>query len=131
VTGSVRFSILLVTVSNRWLQAKIGICNRPKLINNSVDRQAKKETIKRTDSNNGDTYCSKQLNYKKLNGNRTMIFITNGSGNAHFPVLYMHDGYNLFDEATSYTGEWHVDETMEHLSSTENLEAIIVGIPRQ
>lgn len=47
----------------------------------------------------------------------------------HYPVLYMHDGYNLFDEATSYTGEWHVDETMEKLSAEENLEAIIVGIP--
>lgn len=50
-------------------------------------------------------------------------------GRSHYPVLYMHDGYNLFDEATSYIGEWHVDETMEYLAKTENLEAIIVGIP--
>jgi predicted alpha/beta superfamily hydrolase len=37
--------------------------------------------------------------------------------NAHrsYPVLYMQDGQNLFDEATSYKGEWHVDETVEHL----------------
>lgn len=48
---------------------------------------------------------------------------------AHYPVLYMHDGYNLFDEATSYTGEWHVDETMEKLAQEEQLEAIVVGIP--
>lgn len=47
----------------------------------------------------------------------------------HYPVLYMHDGYNLFDEATSFTGEWYVDETMEKLSAEENLEAIVVGIP--
>jgi predicted alpha/beta superfamily hydrolase len=46
-----------------------------------------------------------------------------------YPVLYMHDGYNLFDEATSYVGEWQVDETMERLSAEEGLEAIIVGIP--
>ncbi len=46
-----------------------------------------------------------------------------------YPVLYMHDGYNLFDEATSFTGEWHVDETMEKLGAEENLEAIVVGIP--
>ena len=51
------------------------------------------------------------------------------SRQTHYPVLYMHDGYNLFDEATSYTGEWHVDETMEKLSDEENLEAIVVGIP--
>lgn len=47
----------------------------------------------------------------------------------HYPVLYMHDGYNLFDEATSFTGEWHVDETMEQLAHDEKLEAIVVGIP--
>ncbi len=37
--------------------------------------------------------------------------------NAHrsYPVLYMQDGQNLFDEATSNSGEWHVDETVEHL----------------
>ena len=37
--------------------------------------------------------------------------------NAHrsYPVLYMQDGQNLFDEATSAHGEWHMDETVEHL----------------
>ena len=45
-----------------------------------------------------------------------------------YPVLYMHDGQNLFDEATSYAGEWGVDETMEALSA-EGIEAIVVGIP--
>jgi predicted alpha/beta superfamily hydrolase len=46
-----------------------------------------------------------------------------------YPVIYMHDGQNLFDHATSYAGEWGVDETMEMLAHTEGLEAIIVGIP--
>lgn len=45
----------------------------------------------------------------------------------HYPVIYMHDGQNLFDAATSYAGEWHVDETLETLSS-EGREAIIVGL---
>jgi predicted alpha/beta superfamily hydrolase len=45
-----------------------------------------------------------------------------------YPVLYMHDGQNLFDQATSYSGEWHVDETMTALAR-EGLEAIVVGIP--
>jgi len=37
--------------------------------------------------------------------------------NAHrsYPVLYLQDGQNLFDEATSPQGERHVDETIEHL----------------
>jgi len=45
-----------------------------------------------------------------------------------YPVIYMHDGQNLFDHATSFAGEWGVDETMEQLAYGEGLEAIIVGI---
>ncbi len=45
-----------------------------------------------------------------------------------YPVLYMHDGQNLFDATTSFVGiEWGVDETMEQLSH-EGIEAIVVGI---
>lgn len=45
-----------------------------------------------------------------------------------YPVLYMHDGQNLFDAAMSFAGEWRVDETME-LMADQGLEAIVVGIP--
>jgi predicted alpha/beta superfamily hydrolase len=45
-----------------------------------------------------------------------------------YPVLYMHDGQNLFDAYTSFAGEWGVDETMILLED-EGIEAIIVGIP--
>lgn len=46
----------------------------------------------------------------------------------HYPVLYMHDGQNLFDAYTSFAGEWQVDETMIRLED-EGYEAIIVGLP--
>ncbi len=45
-----------------------------------------------------------------------------------YPVLYMHDGQNLFDRVTSYAGEWEVDESFDRLSD-EGIEAIVVGIP--
>lgn len=45
-----------------------------------------------------------------------------------YPVIYMHDGQNLFDDATSFSGEWGVDETMNQLAQSNNVEAIIVGI---
>jgi len=45
-----------------------------------------------------------------------------------YPVLYMHDGQNLFDAPLSFSGEWEVDETMTALSR-DGLEAIIVGVP--
>jgi isoamylase len=45
-----------------------------------------------------------------------------------YPVIYMHDGQNLFDEATAFQHEWGVDETMEALAE-EGIEALVVGIP--
>lgn len=46
-----------------------------------------------------------------------------------YPVVYMHDGQNLFDEVTSFVGEWRVDETLEEIAHSEGYEAIVVGIP--
>lgn len=45
-----------------------------------------------------------------------------------YPVVYAHDGQNLFDESLSYDGEWGVDETMTRLGD-EGIEAVVVGIP--
>ncbi|RRR70641.1 MAG: glycogen debranching enzyme GlgX [Candidatus Viridilinea halotolerans] len=51
------------------------------------------------------------------------------AANTRFPVVYMHDGQNLFDAATSYGGvEWRVDEAMEDLAN-HDMRAIIVAIP--
>ena len=44
-----------------------------------------------------------------------------------YPVLYMQDGQNLFDEATAANGEWGVDEIMDSLSE-HNRGCIIVAI---
>lgn len=41
-----------------------------------------------------------------------------------YPVLYMHDGQNLFDDSTSYAGEWGVDECLDSMKK----QCIIVGI---
>jgi predicted alpha/beta superfamily hydrolase len=49
-------------------------------------------------------------------------------GDRRYPVIYMHDGQNLFDRATSFGEEWEVDQTLEE-ASAEGLESIIVGIP--
>lgn len=47
-----------------------------------------------------------------------------------FPVLYMHDGQNLFDPATSYIKvDWGVDEMMTRLIAQKRVRpAIVVGI---
>jgi predicted alpha/beta superfamily hydrolase len=48
--------------------------------------------------------------------------------NKHYPVFYMHDGQNLFDVQTSFSGEWEVDESLNELFSQGDHGAIVVGI---
>ncbi|WCT10928.1 alpha/beta hydrolase [Mucilaginibacter jinjuensis] len=43
-----------------------------------------------------------------------------------YPVLYMHDGQNLFDNYTSGYGEWGVDELMDKVPEKD--QCIIIGI---
>ncbi len=47
-----------------------------------------------------------------------------------YPVIYMHDGQNLFSPQTSQSKiEWRIDETMTRLIKTNKLKsAIVVGI---
>ncbi|MBN1970169.1 MAG: alpha/beta hydrolase [Candidatus Delongbacteria bacterium] len=46
-----------------------------------------------------------------------------------YPVIYMHDGQNLFDERTSFAGEWGIDESIEDfIGKTGSNGYIIVGI---
>lgn len=45
-----------------------------------------------------------------------------------YPVIYLHDGQNVFDVMTSFAGEWEADETMVKLMNEGFSGAIIVGI---
>jgi len=45
-----------------------------------------------------------------------------------YPVLYMHDGQNLFDATTSFSGEWEVDETLNNLATLGKHVPLVVGI---
>ena len=50
------------------------------------------------------------------------------NGKKKYPVLYMHDGQNLFDNATSGYGEWGVDETLDSISKSDDKQSIVIGI---
>jgi len=44
-----------------------------------------------------------------------------------YPVLYLHDGQNVFDAATSFAGvEWGVDETAQRLIRQKQIEPLII-----
>ncbi|OIQ29622.1 MAG: hypothetical protein BM564_05275 [Bacteroidetes bacterium MedPE-SWsnd-G2] len=42
-----------------------------------------------------------------------------------YKTLYMHDGQNIFNKSTSYSGEWQVDE---YLDKIENDDCILIAI---
>ncbi|GAB2780271.1 alpha/beta hydrolase-fold protein [Hymenobacter latericoloratus] len=49
---------------------------------------------------------------------RVWIYLPNDYPTApakRYPVLYLHDGQNVFDACTSFSGEWGVDETLSRL----------------
>lgn len=50
------------------------------------------------------------------------------SSNKNYPVLYMHDGQNLFDATTAAFGEWEVDESLNELHTQGDYGCIVVGI---
>ena len=71
------------------------------------------------------------LTMESLQRSRTIrIYLPPGyaESDKRYPVLYMHDGQNLFDDATSYVGEWGVDETLNALVQSHGLELIVVGV---
>jgi len=68
----------------------------------------------------------------KILGNRRDILVYLPHGYRHlsrrcYPVLYLNDGQNVFDAATSFAGvEWGVDETAERLIKENLIEPFII-----
>lgn len=81
----------------------------------------------------GQTTASPQIHLIKLEAPqldtlRTVrIYLPVGYSTSkhHYPVVYMHDAQNLFDNATAFAGEWKVDE---FLDTQKTQKVIVVGI---
>ncbi len=89
----------------------------------------------RTHTLTGDIRYHKSFHSKILENDRDVVVYLPPSydkdNNQHYPVLYLQDGQNLFDGATSFIPgqEWRVDETAQSLIDTGKIEPlIIVGI---
>ena len=92
----------------------------------------------RHNSVKGTVYVWPSLNSPELSRSREILVyvppsLTARSADAaragkRYPVIYFHDGQNMFDDKTSYVGEWHADETLDTLAR-EGIEAIAVAIP--
>ncbi len=61
---------------------------------------------------------------------RVWLYLPPGYSGSHrrYPVLYLHDGQNVFDAATSYAGEWGVDETLDSLRALGDPGVIVVAV---
>ncbi|NCI50457.1 alpha/beta hydrolase [Sediminibacterium roseum] len=61
---------------------------------------------------------------------RVWIYLPKGYANSSklYPVLYMQDGQNLFNEQTAPYGEWGVDEALDTLQQKTGKECIVIGI---
>lgn len=63
-----------------------------------------------------------------LDGRRVWVYLPPGydDSDERYPVLYMLDGQNVFDAATSFAGEWEVDDSCERLIAAGEMRPIIV-----
>src|SRR5258708_30157469 len=68
----------------------------------------------------------------KILGNRrdVLVYLPRGYrrfSRRRYPVLYLNDGQNVFDAATSFAGvEWGVDETAERLIPGNLIEPLLI-----
>jgi predicted alpha/beta superfamily hydrolase len=77
------------------------------------------------------TLFSDDMRIPQLNRNRRIwVYLPPdyGKTNKRYPVIYMQDGQNVFDKATSFAGEWGVDETLNRLATQGDAGAIVIAI---
>lgn len=69
-----------------------------------------------------------EITSKELNTIKTIwVYLPqnyNKNTTQKYPVLYMHDGQNLFDEKLAFAGTWKIAETLDSLK----LDLIVIGI---
>ncbi len=70
---------------------------------------------------------NEQFHFPSLQRNRRLwVYLPKGYNDSqkHYPVIYMHDGQNLFDDLIAFGSEWGIDETLDE----ERGNMIVIGI---
>ncbi len=84
----------------------------------------------RTPTRTGNIKFHHDFASRNLNNKRTLIvYLPPGYEDAarRFPVLYMHDGQNIFDASTCFAGaEWQADEHAQRLITAGRITPIII-----
>lgn len=77
------------------------------------------------------TALDKHVVFDEVEGRKLLIYLPEGYHQEHvrYPVIYMHDGQNLFSERLAYIWEWKVDEVLERLVTDKKVrKCVVVGI---
>lgn len=77
------------------------------------------------------TFNVTNFEFKKMDRRRIWVYLPpdyNEDPDKRYPVLYMQDGQNLFDRATSFSGEWGIDESLNEFYHKTGQSIIVVGI---
>lgn len=78
----------------------------------------------------GDFKVHQKIAYTGLKSRNVIVWLPPGytsDTEKKYPVLYMHDGQNLFDPNTSFKDiDWRVDETVDSLIRNNEIKPIIV-----
>jgi predicted alpha/beta superfamily hydrolase len=88
-------------------------------------------TTKFSTANEGVSVMTDSFYIPQLNSyRRVWVYLPSdyATSKEHYPVLYMHDGQNVFDASTSFSGEWCVDETLAKLEKEKGLKVIVIAI---
>jgi enterochelin esterase-like enzyme len=56
------------------------------------------------------------------------VYVPTGAAPAPRPVLYLFDGQNVFHDAPSYAGGWHLHATAQRFAAQQRVAPILVGI---
>ncbi|MEP7002712.1 MAG: alpha/beta hydrolase-fold protein, partial [bacterium] len=89
-------------------------------------RAARQSTASKSVSILSDTFAIPQLARTR----RVWLYLPPdyATTTKRYPVIYLHDGQNVFDAASSFAGEWGVDETLDQLHERGDWGAIVVAI---
>ena len=83
----------------------------------------------RAQSSDTDQIVISKINMPQLGRERTIrVYLPAGyaASKRKYPVIYMHDGQNLFTGNTSFAGSWLVDSTLKTFPTDK--QAIVAGI---
>jgi predicted alpha/beta superfamily hydrolase len=114
-------------VENRWLALN---GDKDEKITVAAWAHAPGTSDENKSSITGDVRKHVKFASKILNNERTiLVWLPPGydpNQSTRYPVLYLHDGQNCFDAATSFAGEWRADETATELISAGKIKPIII-----